>query len=518
MKRIILLFVVLVGAVVLLCSCDCKHENYSQATCTTPSICSDCGEIISNALGHTDGKWLTDKKANCTEDGSKRQICSVCEATIKTETLTKFGHAEVVDKPISPTCTTNGKTEGKHCSRCNKTLVAQTTVAALGHSYIETVTPPTITTDGYTTHICSACGNSYKDTIIPAGSVGLVYEVNSNGTTCTITGMGTCTDTEVYIPSVIDGYKVTIIGVKAFADCTAITSITIPETVITIGTRAFYGCTGLTEITIPESVSSIGTQIFYKSHIKTVYYNGTAGTNNLENVFLNEPSIENVIFGGTVVPYGICYGCSNLKNITLLDSVRKVEDRAFQNCKNLETANLGNSVQILDCCSFAGCVSLETIQIPKSVTYMFQVFYQCKLKSVHYGGTIDEWLSIEMYNTMFNGGYVNNVVYDLYINGTLVDTLILDDTQTTISTFHFTGCSVKTIIIPDSIRLISSDAFRDCKNLKNIFYIGSEDSWTSANIQCSAVKKAICYYYCEVNPDKSGNYWHYVDGVPTIWE
>ena len=91
MKKLLLLFVVFFGTIVLLCSCNCKHKEYSQANCTEPSICLECGETVSNALGHTDGEWITDKEANCTEDGSKHQVCSVCKATIKSETILNFG-------------------------------------------------------------------------------------------------------------------------------------------------------------------------------------------------------------------------------------------------------------------------------------------------------------------------------------------------------------------------------------------------------------------------------------------
>ena len=136
MKKFILLFVVILAMTVLLCSCDCKHKNLSPATCTEPSKCSDCGETISAATGHTDGEWITDKEANCTEDGSKHQVCSVCDATIKTETLTKLGHTEVIDSAVSATCTVDGKTEGKHCSGCSKIIVAQTVVKALGHTEV----------------------------------------------------------------------------------------------------------------------------------------------------------------------------------------------------------------------------------------------------------------------------------------------------------------------------------------------------------------------------------------------
>ena len=92
MKKVVLLLAVLIGTVMLLCSCDCKHENLSQATCTTSATCLDCGETISAALGHTDGEWITDKEATCTENGSKHQVCSVCNESIKIETIISAGH------------------------------------------------------------------------------------------------------------------------------------------------------------------------------------------------------------------------------------------------------------------------------------------------------------------------------------------------------------------------------------------------------------------------------------------
>ena len=53
----------------------------------------------------------------------------------------------------------------------------------------------------------AASQNSYTPTIQSSNK--LKYEVNADGSTCTITGIGTCTDKDLEIPSVIDGYKVT---------------------------------------------------------------------------------------------------------------------------------------------------------------------------------------------------------------------------------------------------------------------------------------------------------------------
>ena len=78
----------------------------------------------------------------------------------------------------APTCTVAGNTAYYHCTTCNKyysdangeneITLASTVIAALGHNYVATVTPPTETTQGYTTHTCSRCGDSYVDTYVPA--------------------------------------------------------------------------------------------------------------------------------------------------------------------------------------------------------------------------------------------------------------------------------------------------------------------------------------------------------------
>ena len=77
--------------------------------------------------------------------------------------------------------------------------------------------------------------------------------------------------TSITIPS-----SVTIIGVGAFEDCTSLTSITIPSSVTIIGSGAFEGCTSLTSITIPSSVTGIGNYAFYScTSLTDVYYEGS---------------------------------------------------------------------------------------------------------------------------------------------------------------------------------------------------------------------------------------------------
>ena len=65
----------------------------------------------------------------------------------------------------------------------------------------------------------------------------------------------------VITADMLEGY--TGIGFETFYNCTGLTSITIPNSVMSIGYSAFYGCSGLTSVEIPNSVTSIGDRAFW---------------------------------------------------------------------------------------------------------------------------------------------------------------------------------------------------------------------------------------------------------------
>ena len=72
------------------------------------------------------------KAPTCTEQGVKTFTCSCNDSY--TEAIDMLPHTEVVDNAVAPDCENAGLTEGKHCSVCNTVIVAQETVAALGHA------------------------------------------------------------------------------------------------------------------------------------------------------------------------------------------------------------------------------------------------------------------------------------------------------------------------------------------------------------------------------------------------
>lgn len=95
-----------------------------------------------------------------------------------------------------------------------------------------------------------------------SGTPGLAYVPGYADGTCTILGLGSAAQSEIVIPATIDGLRVTAIARDAFADCTGIVRITLPQTLLSIGSDAFRGCSSLTEIRIPATVQSIGIGAF----------------------------------------------------------------------------------------------------------------------------------------------------------------------------------------------------------------------------------------------------------------
>ena len=349
-----------------------------------------------------------------------------------------------------------------------------------------TVTPPaetTVTTPEETT------ATTPQETIPEEplnSSQGLAYTVNDDGKTCTITGIGTCADTNLFIGGYIDGYKVTAIGDRAFKSCSKFTSVTIGSSVITIGAWTFSYCSNFTSITIPNSVTSIGSGAFARSEkLTSVYiYDIDAWC----NISFDGSHANPLCMAGKF--YLIKDGSPELiTNLVIPNSVTTIGEYAFYRCSNFTSVTIPDSVTTIGKCAFYLCANLTSITIPDSVTTIGgSAFKDCyKLTSVTIGDSVT---TIE--DSAFNGcskltSFVvdeNNTAYQsingnlyskdgtvlvAYARGKTDTSFVVPNTVTTIGDSAFYDCDgLTSVTIPDAVTTIGDHAFYDCYKLTSV--------------------------------------------------
>ncbi|MBR5113500.1 MAG: hypothetical protein IK097_08780 [Clostridia bacterium] len=173
-------------------SSTCKEKGWKPYV-----TCSRCDYTTYEELplaDHTPGEaaWENETDSTCTVAGEYDEIikCSVCEKVLSTEHKTKELEAH---KPLPAakeneqpaTCTEGGYYDSVvRCEVCRNILTSEhIDTGAAGHEYTYTVTPPTCTEKGYTTHTCH-CGDSYKDSYKdPLGHSFTNYIYNNDATT-----------------------------------------------------------------------------------------------------------------------------------------------------------------------------------------------------------------------------------------------------------------------------------------------------------------------------------------------
>ena len=230
--------------------------------------------------------------------------------------------------------------------------------------------------------------------------------------TGTITGY-TGYNSNVEIPTEIDGIVVKVIGEYAFQNCTGLTSIIIPDSVTVIEMQAFYNCIGLTSIIIPDSVTAIGMQAFYNcTGLTSIMFNSSTTT-----IYDNESTISpvTIIIGSspsTTKDYAVKYNrtfytfepstgtiagyigsgddvlipaeiggiivkvigeyafqsCIDLTSVTIPGSVTTVGDSAFADCSGLTSIYIPDGVTTIGDSAFADCSGLTSVTIPHCVT------------------------------------------------------------------------------------------------------------------------------------------------------
>ena len=251
------------------------------------------------------------------------------------------------------------------------------------------------------------------------------------------------------------------INYSAFANCSSLTSISIPDKVSYINDNVFNGCSSLASITLPDRLSYLG-----------------------YNVFSNCSSLTSITIpnGVTSLYWGVFDSCTSLESVYIPDSVTYIDQYVFNGCTSLQEVRLPNGLERIGSWTFQGCSSLTSVTLPDSI------------------------ISIDSY---------------AFWGCTSLTSVILGKSVQTIGEQAFAHCYALTnIVIPKSVISIDSWAFDNCYCLQSVYYEGTLEEWEQISIGENNnyyLVNATKYFYLEEYDWSAGNYWHYVDGVPTIW-
>ena len=289
------------------------------------------------------------------------------------------------------------------------------------------------------------------------------------------------------LTSVTIGNSVTSIGGGAFYRCSGLTSVTIPNSVTSIGGGAFKDCWGLTSVTIPNSVTSIGDEAFSDCSGLTSVTIGNSVTSIGGGAFRDCSGLTSVTIPNSVTSIGdhAFSFCSGLTSVTIPNSVTSIGYSAFEDCSGLTSVTIGNSVTSIENYTFSFCSGLTSVTIPNSVTSIGGgAFRDCSgLTSISIGTGVTfignsafedccglTTLNFNAINCQdFEAYYDNNGNRYYPFSGTSLTTVNIGDSVQRIPANFVRGCSgLTSVTIPTGVTSIGEVAFYGCGGLTSV--------------------------------------------------
>ena len=426
------------------------------------------------------------------------------------ETTTAHVHnaaKAVKENEIQATCKASGRYDSViYCSSCGEEMArTKKNVPSVGHSYKN--------------QKCIYCGaeeSSEDETNNAQASKGLSFQSNNNGT-CALTGIGSCKDEDIIIPSKSPaGETVTSIAASAFYARTSLFSVYIPDTVTVIGDDAFSACLNLQTVRLPNNLESIGAGSF--GSCDSLYYrreNGLGYIGSEENPYLilaeavdqtkttyqihsstrfiqscafsSATNLTSLVIPDSVVSIGICafQNCGELVSVTLPKNLTVIEDSLFSSCRKLETVNIPSGVTAIGISAFQFCNALKNVTLPEGLESIGQsAFYFCTSftsvvipKSVETVGMSAFKSCTSLTSVVFQNS-LDVLEQSMFSDCSNLKNVTLPNGVETIEEYAFKNCiRLETFLIPSTVKTIEDHAFYMCRALQEVTF-DQPNGWT----------------------------------------
>lgn len=280
---------------------------------------------------------------------------------------------------------------------------------------------------------------------------------------------------------------------SAFEGCSALTDVKLSN-VTKIGERAFSGCIGLKEIILPQSLTEIGEYAFNKTALSSITL-----PQSIDKVgngwFLGCKYLETVNFDGKIKEIGesAFSGCISLKNIEIPSSVVSIGNAAFSGCSALSEVLFNEGLKAIGEEAFSACKSLSNVQWPLSL----EEIGRCAFAGTSFP-EIYVPKSIKQGSKVFARSYGTRSM----LNSTTLDSLIDDFIPNSIDTLEYAALKwshYKPVVmtdIMDRLGLRETDLFT-----KLTLYVADNEHIEEKWLDYYNMHKVNVIYGCELDAD-----------------
>ncbi len=388
------------------------------------------------------------------------------------------------------------------------------------------------------------------DTVLVDGTPGLTYSV-SEDRTAHLSGLGSCTETDIVIATTYKGYKVTGIGDHALRDKAQIKSVVIPEGITYIDERAFYNCTSLEHVVLPKSLRSIGGYAFswcpalksidlpeglttligtafYETSIKKLYipkavteiYGIACDSLETLEIHPDNPRYRSVgncfidkdtktliqVFGQPTFPNdgsieiigeGAIWGRDDITELIFPEGVRHIFYSSVGRLKNLKKLHIPSTLVEIEYPieSSFGLTGLEVITVAAG-NPIYYAKENCLIKKDT--GTL---ILGNKYGKMPTDGSIKGIGPDAFAGLANLKSIVIPEGVDSIGSGAFSGCtSLQSVKFPESLESIGSWAFYGCTSLKKVS-IGDKVKYFGTEVF------AGCTALDEITLPKQVEYW-----------